>query len=73
MNTNALTERFDDELEPIGIAVGAFLVLVGLSTVVGTPWTTNPDTLAVALKLVGALATVALGAGLASLSWNGRE
>ncbi|MCU4800777.1 hypothetical protein OB920_10380 [Halobacteria archaeon HArc-gm2] len=72
MNTNALTERFDDALEPIGIAVGAFLVLVGLSTVVGTPWTTNPDTLAVALKLVGALATVALGAGLAYLSWNGR-
>lgn len=73
MNTNALTERFDDELEPVGIAVGAFLVLFGLATVVGTPWTTNPDMLAVALKLVGALATIALGAGLASLSWSGRE
>lgn len=73
MNTNALTERFDDELEPVGIAVGAFLVLVGLATVAGTPWTTNPDTLAVAIKILGSLATVALGAGLAYLSWSGRE
>lgn len=73
MNTNALTERFDDALEPLGVLAGAFLVLVGIGTIVGTPWTTNPDTVAVALKIVGALATVALGAGLAYLSWTGKR
>lgn len=71
MNREALTERFDDTLEPLGIAAGGFLVLVGLGTVVGSPWTTNPDVLAVALQILGALATVALGAGLAYLSWAG--
>lgn len=73
MNTETLTERFDDKLEPLGIAAGVFLVLVGLGTVVGAPWTTNPDTAAVAIKLLGALATIALGAGLAYLSWTGER
>lgn len=71
MNTNALTDRFDDALEPLGVAAGAFLVLVGIGTIVGAPWATNPDVVAVALKLFGALATIALGAGLAYLSWTG--
>lgn len=73
MNANTLTERFDDGLEPVGIAFGAFLVLVGLGTIVGTPWTTNPDTLAVGIKILGSVAAVALGAGIAYLSWTGRE
>jgi len=46
---NALTDRFDDALEPLGIAAGAFLVLAGLGTIAGTPWSTNPDTVAVAI------------------------
>jgi hypothetical protein len=70
---NALTDRFDDALEPLGIAAGAFLVLAGLGTIAGTPWSTNPDTVAVAIQVVGVLATVALGAGLAYLSWSGRQ
>jgi hypothetical protein len=73
MNTETLTERFEDSMEPLGVLAGAFLVLAGLGTVAGTPWTTNPDTLAVALKIIGSLATAALGAGLAYLSWTGRR
>jgi hypothetical protein len=73
MNTETLTERFEDSMEPLGVLAGAFLVLAGLETVAGTPWTTNPDTLAVALKIIGSLATAALGAGLAYLSWTGRR
>lgn len=73
MNTNALTDRFDDRLEPFGVAAGVFLVLVGVAIVAGAPWATNPDTVAVALKIVGALGTVALGAGLAYLSWTGEQ
>lgn len=70
---NAVTERFDDVLEPFGVAAGVFLVLFGLGTIAGQPWTTNPDVVAVLFKVVGALATAALGAGLAYLSWTGRE
>ena len=73
MNTSAITDRFDDKLEPLGIAAGVFLVLAGLGTLAGAPWATNPETVAVVVQIIGALATVALGAGLAYLSWTGRE
>lgn len=70
---NALTERFDDVLEPLGIGAGAFLVLAAIGTIAGAPWVTNPDVVAVALQIVGSLATIALGVGLAYLSWTGRK
>lgn len=68
-----LRDRVADRLEVLGIAAGAFLVLAALGTVLGQPWTTNPDGLAVALKLVGVVLTIAIGAGLIYLSWTGRE
>lgn len=71
MNTKALTERFDDTLEPLGIGAGVFLVLVSLGTIAGAPWATNPNMLAVVISLFGVLATAVLGAGLAYLSWTG--
>ena len=70
---SALTERFEDTMEPLGVAAGVFLVIAGLATVAGTPWTTNPDVVAVVITVLGSLATAALGAGLAYLSWTGRE
>ena len=73
MNAKTLTQRFDDKLEPLGIAAGVFLILAALGTLAGAPWATNPDTLAVALQLIGVVATIALGAGLAYLSWTGRD
>lgn len=69
---NALTERFDDALVPLGVGAGAFLVLAALGTLAGAPWATNPDTAAVAIQLVGVVAMAALGVGLAYLSWSGR-
>lgn len=64
----SVTDRFDDRLEPIGIGVGVLLVLVGLATVAGTPWTTKGSIGAALLQVVGALATAAVGAGLVWLS-----
>lgn len=64
----SVTDRFDDRLEPVGIAVGVLLVLVGLGTVAGFPWATKGDALAAAIQVVGALATAAVGAGLVWLS-----
>lgn len=57
-----------DPLEPLGLAFGALLVLVGLGTLVGTPWAYKSGSLVVAaLQIVGALSAVGIGAGLAWL------
>lgn len=65
------TLDFEDRLEPLGIALGAFLVLVGLGTLVGMPWTLGISAGAVILQLVGIVALLGLGVGLAWLSWVG--
>lgn len=66
-------DRFDDSLEPLGVAAGAFLVLVGLGTVIGQPWATKPSVGALVFQLLGVVGTVAIGAGLIYLSWTGDE
>jgi hypothetical protein len=63
-----VTDRFDDLLEPVGIGVGVLLVLVGLATVAGTPWTTKASVAAAVIQVVGALGTAAVGAGLVWLA-----
>ncbi|WP_135364916.1 hypothetical protein [Halosimplex halophilum] len=63
-----VTDRFEDRLEPVGIAVGALLVLVALATLAGAPWTTKGSVGASALQVVGAVATAGVGAGLVWLS-----
>lgn len=65
---SALTEQFDDFEEPLGVGVGVLLVLIGLGTVSGMPWTTNGDVVASVLQILGVLLTVALGAGLIYVS-----
>jgi protein-S-isoprenylcysteine O-methyltransferase Ste14 len=60
--------RVRDRLEPLGIVVGALLVLFGLGTVYGTPWTTKGSVLASGLQLVGVLAMIAVGVALVWLS-----
>jgi hypothetical protein len=70
---NALTERFDDLAEPLGIGVGALLVLMGVGTVAGAPWATNGSIAVSLLQLLGVLAMMLVGAGLAYVSWTGRE
>lgn len=61
--------RFADPLEPLGIAAGALLVLVGIATVVGTPWAFKSGSIVVAAgQIIGALAAVAIGAALVWLA-----
>jgi hypothetical protein len=69
---NPFADRFEDTLEPLGVAVGTFLALVAIATILGMPWAVK-DTLAAVVQIVGALGTVAVGAGLAYLSWTGGE
>jgi hypothetical protein len=60
--------EFDDNLALVGTLAGGFLVLAGLGTVAGTPWTHKASLAAAAVQVLGALATAAVGAGLVWLS-----
>jgi hypothetical protein len=64
----SVTERFDDRLEAVGIAVGVLLVLVGLGTIAGFPWATKNNAIASVLQVIGALGVAGIGAGLVWLS-----
>ncbi|USZ66757.1 hypothetical protein NGM10_08375 [Halorussus salilacus] len=60
-----------DTLEPLGIGLGALLVLVGIATLVGTPWAHKSGGLLLAAgQVLGAISAVAIGAGLA---WIARK
>ena len=58
-----------DRLEPLGVGIGALLVLVGLATIVGTPWAyKSSGALLLVGQGLGAVAAIAIGAGLAWLA-----
>lgn len=60
-----------DRLEPLGIGFGVLLVLVGLATIVGTPWAYKSGGILLLLgQGLGAVAAIAIGAGLA---WVARD
>ncbi len=63
--------QFEDTLEPVGILTGALLVLMGLGTLIGQPWSTTNDTVVLLLQLLGVVLTVGIGVGLAWLSYVG--
>lgn len=76
-STGSLRDRvtdveFEDRLEVFGLAAGVFLLVVGLATVAGTPWTHKASLGASLLQVVGALGTAAIGAGLLWLTQTQR-
>ncbi|WP_410766285.1 hypothetical protein [Haloferax sp. DFSO60] len=63
-----------DTSELLLLAVGVFLVLVGIATLVGMPWRYNGGGIGLgALQIFGAVATIALGGALAWLGNSGRR
>lgn len=56
--------EFEDKLEIVGLSAGSFLVLVGLGTLAWLPATPTRSLAVAAVKVVGGLATVAIGIGL---------
>lgn len=54
-----------DTLGAVGIAAGLFVVLVGLGTLAGTPWQYANSGVVTVSKIVGSLAAIAVGGGLA--------
>ncbi|WP_232687007.1 hypothetical protein [Halobacterium zhouii] len=59
---------FADKLDALGVLVGVFVALAGLGTLVGMPWQYTSGAVTMVLQILGALATVALGVGLAWLT-----
>ncbi|WP_435159306.1 hypothetical protein [Haladaptatus sp. DFWS20] len=58
-----------DPLEPLGIAMGVLLVLIGIATLIGTPWADKSGSALVMLgQILGALSAVGIGAALAWVS-----
>ena len=53
-----------DGLSVVGTATGAFLVLVGMGTLVGTPWQYADSAVVMLLQVLGTLAALAIGAAL---------
>jgi hypothetical protein len=64
--------EFEDRLEVFGLVTGAFLVLAGLATVAGAPWTHKASIAASILQVLGALGTAGVGAGLVWLTQTQR-
>lgn len=57
-----------DRLDTIGTVVGAFVVLLALSTAVTRPWRYTGGGSVMVLQIVGVLASLAIGVGLIYLS-----
>ena len=63
--------EFDDRLELLGALTGGFVVLMALVTLVGGPWATNENTLAIVVQLLGLVITVAIGVCLVLVVYSG--
>lgn len=57
-----------DRLDALGSLAGAFVALLGLATLLGQPWQYTGGAAVMALQILGALATVAIGVGLVYLA-----
>jgi hypothetical protein len=60
----------DDRLDALNVVLGAFLVLVGLGTLAGMPWQYGGGALVMVGNVVGSLAAVGIGVGLAWLAYD---
>ncbi len=67
---NTDMNRFvSDPLEPFGIVMGALLVLIGIATLVGTPWASKSGSALLMIgQIIGALSAIGIGAALAWIS-----
>lgn len=65
--------EIEDSLELAGVIVGPLLVLVGIFTLIGTPWAYTSGHVAITIsQILGALSAIVIGAGLAWVAYAGR-
>lgn len=60
--------RPTDRTTRLGTAIGVFLVLVAIATLVGQPWVYVESSIAAGAQIVAAVLTFGIGAGLLYLS-----
>lgn len=60
----------DDPLLPLGVLVGAFLVVAGLGTLITRPWIYHGSTAVTVLRIVGTIGTIAVGVGFIYVAWG---
>lgn len=56
---------FADELDLLGVVVGVFIALMGAGTLVGMPWQYSNSVVVTVGQIIGALAAIVIGLGLA--------
>jgi hypothetical protein len=61
--------NFEDRLSVLGVLVGGFVIVAGLGTLLGAPWTTAGSTSVLLVQLVGIVATVAIGVLLVIITY----
>jgi len=59
----------EDRLTAVGVVLGVFVIVAGLGTLLGLPWTTTEDTAAAAIQMVGIVVTIAIGVVLLGLTY----
>ena len=60
----------EDPLIPIGVVVGAFLIVAGIGTLVTAPWQHQGSTLVAVLRILGTVGTILIGIGLIYVVWG---
>lgn len=65
------TPSFDDRLELLGIFAGVFVIVVGIGTLSGLPWTTNSSAVASVIQVVGIFGTIGVGVVLVLAAYTG--
>lgn len=60
----------EDPLIPIGVLVGAFLIVAGIGTLVTAPWQQQGSTLVAVLRILGTLGMILIGIGLIYVVWG---
>jgi hypothetical protein len=60
--------EFEDRLELLGLLVGAFIVVAGLGSLAGTPWTTASGSGPAVVQVAGIILTIALGVAIIVLT-----
>jgi hypothetical protein len=57
-----MNDFYDDKLAVLGLAAGAFVLIVALGTLVGLPWSTAEGAVVGAIQTIGVLLAVPVAA-----------
>jgi len=63
--------RFEDRLELLGLLGGAFVVIVALGTLIGTPWSSARTASIGLVQTLGVLLTLLVGLGTIAIAYKG--